>query len=112
MVVKKKEFDNAILNKISNYIKRFKTVEENRLGIETYVLISELKTPLYNCPEKTACCNVGDFIFIIDEEVWIRDYTKEYKEQFSQASYSPEFVRLNTTIFKAIINGVVPNGKQ
>ena len=105
MVVKKKEFDNVIVNRVSNYIKRFKTVNENRLGIEIYVLISELKTPLYNCPEKTANCSVSDFIFIIDEEVWIRDYSMDIKEQFSQASYSPEFVRLNPTIFKLIVDG-------
>ena len=73
---------------------------EQRRNIEIFTIISEIKTPLSGCQNKFANCKIGDFIIIIDESVFVRDWNVLGKEQFSQASYSPDFVRANTTLFQ------------
>lgn len=68
--------------------------------IEIYKLIENIATPLARNPNQIANCSLGDCLFIMDDEVWIRDWNELNTEQFSKAIYSPEFVRLNDKIFE------------
>ena len=50
--------------------------------------------------------DVGDFLFIIDNAVWIKNTRITSDElnpdEYSQAAYSPEFVRINNKLFEKI----------
>jgi hypothetical protein len=67
--------------------------------IEVYKQKVNFNSPLASNPNKCATCCVGDLIVIIEGVVWVRDWSDDRKEQFAQAVYSPEFVRINPSIF-------------
>ena len=73
---------------------------EARQHIEIYKQKVLLKTPIYNSHKKVANCKIGDFIMIVDDIVWVYDYSEDKKEHYSQATYNPEFVRLNPNLFE------------
>ncbi len=73
--------------------------------IEIYEIINgEFVTPLASCPSEPAGCGMGDKVLIIDDEVWVTDYSsiKNEGHNFAKAIYSPAFVRMNKGIFKLI----------
>lgn len=70
--------------------------------IEIYKVIQNFKTPLASNPKQVANCSLGDYLVIMDDEVWIRDWNDNREEQFAKAVYSPEFVRMNQNIFEKI----------
>jgi hypothetical protein len=69
-------------------------------NIEIYKLIANFNIPLASNPTQKANDNIGDLIFIFDDQVWIRDWNDDREEQFALAVYSPEFVRMNPSIFE------------
>jgi hypothetical protein len=74
------------------------------LKIEIYRIINEeFVTPLACDPEiKKAGYYNGDFLFIIDNEVWVTNNNLIENDEYSLAVYSPAFVRMNTTLFEKI----------
>lgn len=68
-------------------------------NIEIYRIKAEFYSPLASNPNKAANCSLGDTVVIIDGIVYIRDWNDEREEQFAQALYSAEFVKLNPNIF-------------
>lgn len=77
-------------------------LEENLLfdkEIEIYKIGEDINTPLAEGENKIANSNIGDYVIIIDEEVWIRNWG-DNENLFSKALYSPDFVRINQKIFK------------
>ena len=97
-VDKNSETKISFLNKIKANIKGL-SVSEHRQLIEIYRQKIELKTPVANS-NRVANCNIGDYIIIIDDVVWVYDYCDEKNEHYSQASYYPEFIRLNPNLFE------------
>jgi hypothetical protein len=69
-------------------------------NIEVYEQIANFRTPLAETTNKIADCNIGDFVIIINNEVWVRNWNNDNENEFSLAVYSPAFVRINTEIFK------------
>lgn len=70
--------------------------------IEIYKIEHNINSPLASDHNQNANCSVGDYLVIIDNDVWIKDNKAFRVEQFAKASYSPQFVRNNTTIFTKI----------
>lgn len=72
--------------------------------IEVYKIINaEFVTPLACAPEtKKADYQNGDFLFIIDNQVWVTNNDLVELDEYSMAVYSPAFVRMNTTLFKKV----------
>ena len=68
-------------------------------NIEVYKIKENFNTPLASNPSTPASCGVGDIVIIFDDEVWVRDWNDDRKEQFAKAVYNPDFVRMNTNIF-------------
>lgn len=68
--------------------------------IEVYKVKENFNSPLASNPSKVASCTIGDFVIIIDDEVWVRDWNAQREEQFAMAIYTPEFVRINPFIFE------------
>ena len=98
-VVEKK----TIFGEIKKFIIYYRSMGVNmelRRNIEIFNIIGDIKIPLTGCRDNFANCGIGDFILIIDDGVWVRDWNNLGKEQFTQSSFSPEFVRINSTLFK------------
>jgi hypothetical protein len=72
--------------------------------IEIYKIINaEFATPLACDPEiRKAGYNKGDFVFIIENEVWVTNNNLLEDDAYSLAIYSPGFVRMNTSLFEKI----------
>lgn len=70
--------------------------------IEIYkILNSDFVTPLSVAPkEKNAKYINSDFIFLFDDQVWVRN--RDNEDEYALAIYSPEFVRLNTMLFEKV----------
>ena len=86
-----------IINELS-YIAKENT-RPNLRNIEIYQLKCELYTPLLFSDE-IANCQIGDYVLIIDDLVWIYDKNDKRSEQYAEAAYSARFVRVNPQIFK------------
>lgn len=98
-VKEKKEVKKiGFFHKLLVFLKTYNTYE-HRQHIEIYTQKSDFVTPVFNTSNRIANCTVGDYVIIIDDTVWVYDFTEDRKEQFSQASYYPEFVRLNPNLF-------------
>ena len=69
-------------------------------NIEIYKMKKDVITPLASNPKIQASCTEGDFIIIIDNEVYVRDYVEGRSAQFAKADYSPDFVRMNKFLFE------------
>lgn len=72
-------------------------------NIEVYEIVQNFNTPLASDSKKRAMAGYGDHVVIIDNQVYIRDWNDEREEQFAEALYDAEFVRINPGIFKKII---------
>lgn len=78
--------------------------------IEIYrIKNAEFVTPLAQAPEsKIARHSVGDFVIVINNEVWVKDKSATYtgesidRDDYQKAVYSPAFVRINPSIFERI----------
>lgn len=70
--------------------------------IEIYEIRENFNTPLASNPKQIANNSIGDYLVIIDDEVWIKDWNDKREEQFAKANYSPDFVRMNENIFDQI----------
>jgi hypothetical protein len=72
--------------------------------IEVYKIINaEFVTPLAVDPEvQRAAYDEGDFLFIIENEVWVTNNKLMENNEYSLAIYSQGFVRMNTTLFEKI----------
>jgi hypothetical protein len=70
--------------------------------IEVYkILNDEFVTPLACAPEtKKAQYYKGDFLYIIDNQVWVTNNNLLEEDEYSLAIYSPAFVRMNPSIFE------------
>lgn len=74
----------------------------HRKNIEIYKNIEKFNTPLAENSNMVANCGVGDTVIIIDNVVWIRNWNDNIdgENEFVQAVYLPEFVRINDKIFE------------
>ena len=89
-------------NKVEKFLKS--AVEsvsnvDHRRNIEIFKLKESINTPLFEDEKKIANCQVGDFVLIVGDEVWIQNAYDGSRGQFSQAIYSAEFVRINPILF-------------
>lgn len=67
------------------------------------ILNDEFVTPLACDPEtKKANYTKGDYLYIIDDQVWVTNNNLLGDDEYSLAVYSPAFVRMNTSLFKKI----------
>ena len=80
---------------VSNVI----NVEHHR-NVEIFKLKLNIKTPTFNDESLIANCQVGDFVLIIGDEVWIQDVNDNKFGQYIQAIYTAEFVRINPLLFE------------
>jgi len=87
----KKSLVSVLKNVCSNELKR---------QIEIYELISDLNSPSLGISDKVVENKTGDFIVIVDGEVWIQSTEEDKRNKYHQASYNSEFVRANSNIFK------------
>ena len=101
-VVEKKNILTKIKGVIAYYVSMNSGDVEQRRNVEIYQLIGDIITPLSGCVNKFSTTHKGDFVLIIDDSVWIQDNCIDAKEQYAHAGYSPEFVRINTVLFKKI----------
>jgi hypothetical protein len=69
-------------------------------NIEIYKVVVNFNSPLASNPSKIANCSLGDFVLIFDDEVWVKNWNDDQEEQFAKAVYSPEFVKMNPSIFE------------
>ena len=69
-------------------------------NIEIYKLIANFNSPLANDPTKCSNSGIGDFLVIIDETVWIKQWTDGYPNEFVRVIYDANFVRINPSIFE------------
>ena len=67
--------------------------------IEKYEIVSHFNSPLKSNTNKTSTCGFGDELYVIDNEVWLRDLEKG-EDEYTLANYTPEFVRNNPLIFQ------------
>jgi hypothetical protein len=71
-----------------------------RKKAEIYKIKENIKIPLAENPSKMANSNIGDYVMIIDEKVWVVDWQDDKnKELFALANINPDFIRLNDSIF-------------
>lgn len=101
-IIEKKSFLGKLKSTINTYTNMKGNNIEHRRNIEIYEIIGDIVSPLSCCHDKFSKTNKGDFILIIDDSVWIQDDNLDTIEQYSEVSYSPEFIRINTTLFKKI----------
>lgn len=72
------------------------------LKIEQYkILKEEFVTPLAEAPRGlTVSHKKNDPVFIIGDDVWVKNYNIDEDDTYSKAIYSPEFVRINPWLFE------------
>lgn len=106
---KKLESENVLVESlkkaggvITNIVTSVGKVEENRRNVEIFKLVQDIKSPTFENVNRLTNTNVGDFVLILGNEVWVQDRNTHKKEQFVQASYVPEFVRANPIIFEKL----------
>jgi len=80
-------------------------------NIEIYKIKVDFVIPLAESPILDANCDIGDFVFIIDDEVWIRHWRTakdaaddNHENRFSKANCNIQFVRANKGLFEKINN--------
>lgn len=75
-------------------------------NIEVYILLNALfRTPLAESPEKEQANYIeGDLVIIVNNTVWVKNRKEDGDDNYSQAIYTPEFVRINPMLFKKIDN--------
>lgn len=49
-------------------------------NIEIYKIIGNINTPLESNGSKIADCSIGDYLVIIEDIVWIRDWNDQREE--------------------------------
>lgn len=69
-------------------------------NIEIYKVKENFNSPLASDPNRLASCTIGDFVIIIDDDVWVRDWNAQRTEQFAKAAYDKNFVGKNPFIFE------------
>jgi len=71
-----------------------------RKNIEIYQIKDNIQLPLASNPSKMANLNIGDYVIIEDNKVWITDCVEDKnKELFALSSINPAFIRYNDTLF-------------
>ncbi len=72
--------------------------------IEIYkILNSNFVTPISGDPTKTVSYIDNDFVFIFDNQVWVRNRNSGVDDDYSLAIYPPEFVRFNKSLFDKLM---------
>jgi len=96
---KVKHWFNKIFKVLINMTKE--NSKSNIRNIEIFKIKSEFQTPLRSSYE-IANCKIGDYILIIDEIVWVQDTNETRQEQYAEAIYTPQFVRVNPKMFQKL----------
>jgi len=72
---------------------------QHHINIEVFKLAQAIKTPTFDDESIIANCNVGDFVMIVGDQVWIQDTNEGKFGQYVKAIYTAEFVRINPLLF-------------
>jgi helix-turn-helix protein len=70
--------------------------------IEIYKIKENINIPLKENINLMSNHSIGDHIVIIDNEVWIKYWDNNIKEQYALVHCFPEFIRVNEYFFDLI----------
>lgn len=91
---------NVDIESIKTDSESFQSNMKTDTPIEIYKIKENFNSPLERDHNKIASSGIGDYLLIINDEVWIRNWDDSKEDNFSKVVYSADFVRINPAIFE------------